>query len=208
MKVARIYCFGDSIMTGTYDPQGGWCDRFKRDMHILTSEAQDGTKRQVYNLGIGGETSRGLAARIETELKARHTQAWPAVVCIGTGKNDGRLRDTVVEVPIEEYEQNLRTIIATARTITDKILLIGIGPCAEEVVSFKDLQYTREQLFHYDKVMEKIATELSIPRVEIYNKLLMAGPAASYRDKLHPSEDGYSLIYEATKPVLLKMLEE
>jgi lysophospholipase L1-like esterase len=208
MKVARIYFFGDSIMTGTYDPQGGWCDRFKQDMHKLTSEAQDGTKRQVYNLGIGGETSRGLVTRIESELKARHGEAWPAIVCIGTGKNDGRLRGGEIEVSLEEYEQNLRTIITKAHGITDKILLIGLGPCAEEVVQFKALQYTREQLARYDAVMKKVTEELSIPRIEIYDMLLEAEPTAFYRDQLHPSEYGYNLIYGAVKPALMELLKD
>jgi acyl-CoA thioesterase I len=209
MQVARIYGFGDSIMAGTYDVYGGWFDHFKQDMHQVTSAAQDGTKRQVYNLGIGGETSRGLVKRIESELRARHSQAWPAIICIGIGKNDSRLRkDGSIEVPIEEYEQNLRDIIAIAQMFSTKILLIGIGPCAEDVIDFKDLTYTRKNLHAYNTVMKKVANELSIGIVDIYDLLVQNEDKAFYRDKLHPSTYGYGLIYAAAKPELLRLLEE
>src|SRR5947207_2764113 len=99
-------------------------------MHRLTLDANDGTKRQMYNLGIGGETSRGLAARIKPELAARHRPEWPAIIIIATGKNDSRTIGVQPAVTIDEYKQNLGTIIAAAREATDKVMAVGMGPCA------------------------------------------------------------------------------
>lgn len=206
MKVARIYAFGDSLVTGTYDTRGGWCDRLKQDMHKITAEAEDGTKRQMYNLGIGGETSRGLARRIKAEIAARHSASWPAIIIIGTGKNDSRLRDGSPEVPIEEYEDNLRSIIAAAREATDKIILVGVGPCAGEAITFKSYTYTRQRLAEYNAVMTKVADELGIQKVEVYDLLLNSRLNVYYRDKLHLSDQGYNMVYEAVKPVLTDML--
>lgn len=208
MRIARIYAFGDSLVAGTYDTHGGWCDRLKQDMHKITAEAQDGTKRQMYNLGIGGETSRGLALRIRAELTARHSAAWPAVIIIGTGKNDSRLRDGLPEVPIDEYEQNLRFVIAVAREITDKIILVGIGPCAEAEIAFKDLTYSRQRLTDYDAVMTKVADELGIIKVEVYELLLNSPSGVFYRDQLHLSDQGYRTVYDVIKPVLMTILTE
>lgn len=208
MKVARIYAFGDSLVAGTYDTQGGWCDRLKQDMHTITAEADDGTKRQMYNLGIGGETSRGLVLRIRPELAARHSAAWPAIIIIGIGKNDSRLRDGVPEVPIDEYEQNLRSIITAAREVTSKIILVGIGPCAEAEIAFKDLAYTRQRLAEYNAVMTKVADELGIVKVEVYELLLNSPASVFYRDQLHLSDQGYRMVYDVIKPVLMTTLAE
>ncbi|NCU38702.1 hypothetical protein EOL96_06670 [Candidatus Saccharibacteria bacterium] len=208
MKVARIYVFGDSLVAGTYDSLGGWCDRLKQDMHKITAEAEDGTKRQLYNLGIGGENSRGLLQRIEQELAARHSNSWPAVIIIGTGTNDSRLRDGMPEVEIEEYEQNLRSILAVARKVTEKIILVGIGPCAEPEIPFKNYVYSHQRLVAYNDVLTRVASELNIAKVEVYKLLSESTTTVHYRDGVHLSDHGYSLIHDAVKPVLLKMLEQ
>ncbi|MDB5178801.1 MAG: peptidase [Patescibacteria group bacterium] len=208
MKVASIYVFGDSLVAGTYDSQGGWCDRLKRDMHRLTQDATDGTKRQMYNLGIGGETSRGLAARIKPELAARHSAAWPAVVIIATGKNDSRLTNGQPEVAPEEYQHNLETSIAAAREVTDKVLLVGMGPCAKAEVTFKTYTYTRERLREYNAICTKTAQRLDVPKVDVFEQILAADPAqVFYRDGLHLSDEGYEIVYQAVKPALLNSLE-
>lgn len=206
MKTARIYAFGDSIVVGTYDTQGGWCDRLKQDLHQVTAEASDGTKRQMYNLGIGGETSRGLAARIKSELSARHTDAWPAVILIGTGKNDSRLNEGLPEITVEEYEDNLRSIIHTSQEVTDKIILVGIGPCAEEEIGFKHYTYSRQRLAKYDAAMTKIASELKVTKLDIYDLLLHSPANVFYRDKLHLNDYGYRIVYDTIKPVLMDLL--
>ena len=206
MKTARVYAFGDSLVTGTYDLQGGWCDRLKRDLHRITAQSQDNTKYQMYNLGIGGESSRGLVTRIKSELEARNSASWPAIIMISTGKNDSRLYNNVPEVPIEEYERNLRQIIAKSDAVSKRMLLIGIGPCAEEEITFKNFIYTRTRLARYDAVMSRVAQELRIPKIDVFQKLLENGPAVFYRDKLHLSDKGYQIIYDLVKPKLFEML--
>lgn len=208
MKVARVYALGDSLVAGTYDSKGGWCDRLKQDMHRITLESTDGTKRQMYNLGVGGETSRGLAARVKSELAARHQAAWPAVVIICTGKNDSRLVDGNPEVTPEEYEQNLRSIISNAQRVTDKIIFVGLGPCAQEVISFKQYTYTRQRLAEYNQIATKVMSELGVTKVDVYQLLLERASEAFYRDQLHPNDVGYQIIYETVKPYLLKALAE
>lgn len=209
MKVARIYIFGDSLVAGTYDTQGGWADRLKRDMHAITLAATDGTKRQLYNLGIGGETSRRLIKRIRPELAARHTPAWPAIVVIGIGKNDSRLTaDGTPEVPIEEFEANLRDAVSAAREVTDRVLGIGMGPCAQDEQSFKDQTYTRERLKAYNQVAMRVYQEIGVPVVDVHDQLLAAGPDVFYRDGLHLSDAGYQILYDAIKPQVLRLIED
>src|SRR5689334_11923117 len=54
-----IYCFGDSITYGECDTErGGWVDRLKT--------ARMAPEVSVFNLGIGGETSRMMRARVKS----------------------------------------------------------------------------------------------------------------------------------------------
>jgi lysophospholipase L1-like esterase len=207
MKLARIYVFGDSLVAGTYDSEGGWCDRLKRDMHRITADSQDGTKYQLYNLGIGGETSRGLAARIKNELAARHTAAWPAVVIIAIGKNDSRLTDGQEEVSLDEYRQNLTTIVEAAREVTDRIMIVGLGPCAAEGVNFKQYVYSRERIAQYEAALTDQAQQLDTPKIDVYDAIASLGERAFYRDNLHLSDEGYAAVYEIIKPYVVEMLD-
>lgn len=207
MKLARIYVFGDSLVAGTYDSEGGWCDRLKRDMHRITADSQDGTKYQLYNLGIGGETSRGLAARVKNELAARHVAAWPAIVIIATGKNDSRLTNGQEAVGLDEYRQNLTTIVEAAREVTDRIMIVGLGPCAAGDVNFKQHVYSRERIVQYDAALTDQAQALGVPKIDVYDAVASLGDRAFYRDNLHLSDEGYAAVYEIIKPRLLKLLE-
>ena len=67
----RILIFGDSIVYGAWDSEGGWVDRLKRDAHKLYFDTKGETKIQILNCGIGGETSRGLLKRVEQEILSR-----------------------------------------------------------------------------------------------------------------------------------------
>jgi lysophospholipase L1-like esterase len=208
MKTARIYVFGDSLVVGTYDTGGGWVDRLKCDMHELTTAAQNGSKYQLYNLGIGGETSRALAKRIEPELNARHNSEWPAICIIAIGKNDTRLINGQPYVSLQEYLQNMGDIIAKARAITQDILIIGLGPCGLERVEFKNYVYTRSRLAEYDMALTELSQHLGVPKVDVFEKLSAPDmQSLFYQDGLHLSEKGYGVLYATIKPHLMELLD-
>ena len=67
--MADVYCFGDSITRGENDPlHGGWVDRLKR-LFIARGLREGDEEVCVFNLGIGGETTRSLKSRFLPELK-------------------------------------------------------------------------------------------------------------------------------------------
>jgi len=128
MKTARIYAFGDSITYGAWDSQGGWCDRLKRKLHQQKLASSENRKFQLFNLGIGGETSRSLLKRFKSEIDARSRADWPAVILIATGANDTRYSpNSAPAVSIEEYRRNLESLLEIAQEYTTKVLC---GNCA------------------------------------------------------------------------------
>lgn len=207
MHQYRILCFGDSIVMGTWDTQGGWVDRLKQ--YFYTEYFERKRKVQVYNLGIGGELSGGLAKRMESEIEARLDSKWEPIIVIGTGKNDSRSRGTPsnYESTPEEYEQNLRNCIEIAQKYSSKILLIGLG-LVDESKQFKDLIYQNSRLKLFNEANKKIAQECQVFRVELQDDMKNVPDLSSwFVDGIHPNDVGYQWLYEQIKPEVLKLLE-
>lgn len=191
---------------GTWDTQGGWVDRLKQYFH--TEYFQGQRKVQVYNLGIGGELSSGLHARIENEIKARLNPNWEPIVVIGTGKNDSRAKKSVsnFESSPEDYEMNLKHCIEIASIYTNRILLVGLG-LVDESRRFKDLFYQNERMELFDKVNMKVAHDLNVRRVDIQKEMQTVPNLSSwFVDGVHPNHVGYQWIYERILPEILKLL--
>lgn len=208
MNTARIYAFGDSQTYGAWDSQGGWCDRLRRRMHAMTLDESLGVKYQMFNLGIGGEHSRALRARIKTELEARHRPDWPPVIIIGTGENDTRHTEGGEPVvPISEYRTNIEEIIATAREYTDRILLVGLTLTKQETQPFKGSFLSHDLLKQYNQALTEIAAKKQLPVVDVIGALAAEHDNVFYKDGVHLNDRGHELVSEAVWTELKKILE-
>lgn len=209
MKTARIYVFGDSITYGAWDSQGGWCDRLKQQLHQRKIGGSENVKYQVFNLGIGGETSRSLLKRFKSEIDARNRADWPAVILIATGANDTRSTEGGVPVvPIAEYRQNLEKLILIAREYTDKILLVGIAPVEHATQQFKGTVLNNELLQSYDAVMMGVAESQAIVKIDVMSQFLAAEPPLFSPDGVHPNDSGHEIIEQLVVAKLDELLKE
>jgi lysophospholipase L1-like esterase len=207
MNQYRILCFGDSVVMGTWDTQGGWVDRLKQ--YFQTEYFARKRKVQVFNLGIGGEFSSGLAKRMQSEIEARLNSKWEPIIIIGTGKNDVRAHGTPnnYDSTPEKYEQDLRNCIKIAQKYSPKILLIGLG-LVDESVQFKDLYYENTRMKLFNEVNKRVAQECEVFRVELQDDMEKLPDLSSwFVDGIHPNYAGYQWIYEKIKPGVLKLLE-
>lgn len=108
----RILFFGDSITQGFWGVEGGWVERIRK--HFDSKAIQDLDKSRepyIFNLGISGETTRGLLKRIENETKARMWRDEPIMVVIAIGTNDDLFEASKQWVPPEEFKVNLEKIV-------------------------------------------------------------------------------------------------
>ena len=199
----RILVFGDSITYGAWDSEGGWADRLKRWAH--QRYIQKGTKLQVINLGIGGDTSRKILARMENEIKARHSASWPFIIILMLGSNDGRIREDIVEVPFDEFATNYREIVRVAKSYTDKVITVGLPPLGQPEIDFKEMQYSDAALERYDSGIRIIASEDNLPFVDV--RPLFTSKDVFSPDLLHPNDNGHEIIYEAVKAEVEKLLD-
>ena len=122
--MAVIYAFGDSITYGAWDVAGS--GRASRLRVWIDAKADKDAEYYclLYNLGIPGETTRGLVKRFETEIKARDrdSENENAVFIFAFGANDSALLDNEgnFAVSIDEFGSNLAGVIEKAKTISKK----------------------------------------------------------------------------------------
>lgn len=207
LKPLRILCFGDSLTYGAWDTEGGWVDLLKRHYH--SKFIKGGNKIQVYNLGIGGETSLGLLQRIEQEIQARKSMEWEVIIIIATGKNDTRAKDKPdnFESDLKTYHKNLNEIITISKRYSKKILLIGFG-AVNETLSFKNLYYSNERIKLFDEINQEIAHRNNIPRIDLYNQMIENSHFNDiYIDRVHPNSLGHKWLFKKILPEIDKLIK-
>jgi lysophospholipase L1-like esterase len=203
----RILVFGDSIAYGSWAAEYGWVELIKREAHKRTVESKGSTKLQVLNQAIGSDCSSKILQRMECEIKSRYSASWPFVFIFSFGTNDERTLDGTVETSIEQFEENIKAIIRTARVYTDRILFVGSPPIGQPDAVFKGQEYSDERLKTYEERLRSVVQAENIPFVPIRPVFEQAGPDGLYSyDHLHPNDAGHMLIAAAVLPELDKLL--
>lgn len=203
----RVLVFGDSITYGAWDTQAGWVERIKRTAHEQTVQSEGKNKVQVINLGIGGDTSTKILKRMPAEIESRYSASWPFVFVITFGANDERSIDGKIETPVEQFEANVKEIIALAKQHSDKILFLGIPPIGKPVVEFKGQEYSDERVKEYEQRLQAIVEDAGLPFVPIRPVFEQAGLDSLYAyDFIHPNDKGHQLIADTIQPRLQEIL--
>ncbi|MEA2003336.1 MAG: hypothetical protein U9O53_00050 [archaeon] len=73
--MTHILVFGDSIVWGAWDSEGGWVDRLKMKINRNAIKAirknPESDYNVIYNLGVAGINIKNVLSRIKSETKAR-----------------------------------------------------------------------------------------------------------------------------------------
>lgn len=208
----RILIFGDSITYGAWDAHGGWADRLKEKLHqsAIDQHANPSKTFQLYNMGISGDTSTGLIARMEPEIVARKSATRPYVILISIGTNDTKGTGSVenIETPAETYEKNIRSLVNIAKKYTTKIIVVGLPPLPEDQVVFLGMYYNRNKINAYNQLCKKVCEDENVEFIDSFSLYLESGDVVSLysEDKLHPSSKGHKILADAVWPKLQIML--
>ncbi len=204
----RVLVFGDSVVDGRWDSQGGWVDRLKRDYNRLYLEKKD-RKHEIMNLGVGGDDSSKLLKRLEPEINARYSASWPFVFVIAIGTNDSRLVDNLEtpQVSEDEFRDNLQKIIEVCKRHGDKILFVSPNSVVEDQTKFKNLYFLVERIKKYDAIISEVAEKNHISKADVLSEFESRDKSKLFfEDDLHPNDAGHELIYSLVKPELDKLL--
>lgn len=209
MNHSRVIIFGDSLTFGQNDTEGGWVDRLKRETISHLVETEGRSKNQIFNLGIGGDTSRGILERFEKELIPRLKEGWSPVLIFAYGVNDSQIDGEKEKVPLSELSNNTQEIIKIARKYTDYIFFVEpmrLG--VDELVWKKTKVYSESRIKRYSKCIEDILEQEKIPFIKT-SSLIPDYAREEYTsfDKLHSNNIGHHFIAEQVKKAL-KLGEE
>jgi lysophospholipase L1-like esterase len=195
-----IYCFGDSITFGEYDSErGGWVDRLK--MACMARFLAHGEPEDcVFNLGIGGETTAMMRARLAAELDARLDPDARSLVTLAYGANDAAECDGRLRVPPEAYVDHLAWAIAEARRRGCEVWLLDItpvAPWADGVRNPTGRLRTNAAVAQYNAVLAALAQRTATPLVAV-NAAFHARDLATLfvADGVHPNAAGHALVAE------------
>lgn len=186
-----ILCFGDSITFGRGEsPCIGWCGRLKEWFESKNEY------NAVYNLGIPGETSKGLLNRFEIELTKRvrylrEEDKFTVIIAIGT--NDLSSADGKHLIKINEFESNIRKLYLFAKKTVDTVYVLSIPPAHTKLGGdWEDSSYMNEDVDRYNHILEEVTTDDFV-------KLTFLDWDSKVPDGIHPDSIGYADMFNQIK---------
>jgi len=210
--MAHVYCFGDSITRGENDPvHGGWVDRLKR-LFIGRFLREGAHEVCVFNLGIGGETTRSLKKRFLPELNARFDREERSIVILAYGANDAARAGKSHLTPAGLYLENLAYCIRAAKRKNAKVLLLNITPvaaAAEGRPTPSGKVRRREFIGRYNAALKLLARENKVPLLDVHRAFVERGSESLFNaDGVHPNADGHGVIYRLALEALTDALKD
>jgi lysophospholipase L1-like esterase len=190
-----IFCFGDSITLGEYDTErGGWVDRLKIACMARFVAGGDAEEDCIFNLGIGGETTRMMRARLTNELEARLDPDVRSLVILAYGANDAAEADGQFLVPLDEYVANLSWAIDEARAHRCDVAFVNVTPIAPQadgVPNRNGRLRANGVVARYNEALAELARRMSVELVDVHG-LLSAHMFSA--DGIHPNAEGHASI--------------
>jgi len=203
----RICVFGDSIVWGAGDQEGGgWVDRFKIDFK------KEERFNEVFNLGNPGESSVGLLERIENECRARMKQKFRKrnAVIIQTGTNDARndLDRGTKNVLLRQFEKNIQEIIQILKKFVDNVIFVGFTPVEEERANSiswgHNVEFKNKDIREYENIIKRVCERNKIHFIGLFEKWEKMDYLKLLEDGLHPNSEGHKKIFEVVRKYLIK----
>lgn len=199
----RVCIIGDSIVAGTGDEAAlGWPGR------LAASAVVEGEDLTVYSLGVRGDTSREVAARWESEARARLPDVFPGALVFAFGLNDcairtwedGRRERRVAQV---ETESMALSVLREARAL-GRVGLVGPAPVDDtregpQLVRGVRQRIRNEDVEDIDRRLAAVAREAGVSYLGVFDALRQDArwpQALRAGDGVHPTAIGYDALAE------------
>lgn len=200
----KIVIFGDSITYGQRDLElGGWVNRLKLKFANDSSLASC----HVFNMGISGQTTGEILARMERECEGRVLEDANNIIVIACGINDTQLVNGEILVGEDIFRDNVRELVRSAKSITAKVVYLGLTPVDEErtnPVWWDRSKCWRNDLIQaYDEIISEICNAEGVRYVYVFDQI----DPKTNDDGLHPSAEGHVVLAEVMHNVLDRQLK-
>lgn len=193
MKKIKLLFQGDSITDA---------GRSYEDPHLLgegyvkfaaqnLQKAYPNVAFEFINLGISGNQTKDLSARLDTDFVA----VQPDILSILIGINDvWHHADDRSWIPDDVFESRLRTVLQTVKEKTSARIMI-LEPF---LIPVEDKLYFREDLYKKIEIIRALAREYAdvfMPTDGLLNAAYIGDEPTSYAaDGVHPTEKGAAFI--------------
>lgn len=199
----NILVFGDSIARGLWDAEeGGWTGRMRKEVHRGTVDEE--YYREVYNLGVSGNTSFDLLNRFEEELKRRVSED-PANIIFQVGMNDTQVENSSGRhvTAKENFRGNIRELVSIADRLAQNTYFLGLTPVDESKVDpmqWKETHsYRNNDIQAYDNVLRSVVQRSSARYIHLFDRLHSQKWKDQLWDGVHPDTEGHQRIFEIMK---------
>lgn len=205
----KVLVFGDSITQGFWDvAMGGWVARIRK--HYDQKEQSTGRERPtIFNLGVSAHASDNLLDRIENETKARMNKE-PIVIVIAIGVNDARIKTDGNYMEVNQYKDNLASLLKMARKYSDQVMFVGLTPCVDDLthpVTWGSTVYDNSRIKEFDSALFEFCEANNVPIVEMYDAFSKEQAKRDLLpDGLHPNDDGHQFMADLILPKLEELV--
>jgi acyl-CoA thioesterase I len=187
----KIIGFGDSITNG--GEASALHLRFQQRYGAYLGEKFPKAEISVENGATGGDATRQGLARLEEKVLTRD----PDLVLLGFGMND----HNVNSVPVDEFEENLITMVKRIREATgaDVLLFSAFPP-------HPDWKFGSHRMEHYAAATKRAAKRSNAAFADVHavwaNVLKRKDASSLLGNNInHPNDFGHALYFEALKSV-------
>ncbi len=185
-----VLAFGDSITAS-----GRWF-----------SEAEKLLDTKIVNKAVGGWNSREGRAEFDKVIANR-----PDILLLSFGMNDSAL-DMAKHVPLDDYVDNMRYMITTARKNGVKVILVienPIGPDAyytrHDKTVFEPYGGICNYYYRYVEAARALAAEYNLVYMDMFDIFSAQDDYNRFlQDGVHPNDNGYKLYEKALAEALAK----
>ena len=200
----KILVFGDSITYGQRDLEmGGWVNRLRLRIANDSSIASC----HVFNMGISGQTSGEILARIDRECEGRVLEDANNIIVIACGINDTQVIGGEVLVDEESFRNNVTELIRHAKTHTSKVIYLGLTPVDDNrtnpIAWDRSRTWRNDLVQRYDEIISEICREEGIRYVYVYDQI----DAETNDDGLHPSAEGHEILADIMYNVIDRQIK-
>jgi len=178
-----VLVFGDSLSAGYgIDVDQSWTTLLQARL------LEQGYEHRVVNASISGETTEGVATRIESAMDTFD----PDLIILELGGNDG-LRG----FPPARMKSNLDKIIRTGKGAGADVVMLAI-----RIPPNYGQRYTEA----FEGVFRELAEEHEVPWLEFFLEGVALDPALMQADGIHPNAAAQPILLDNAWPVINQAL--
>ena len=128
------------------------------------------------------------------------------VIAVGTNDSKGKSEPDALQVPHDEFRENLKKILDIAKSHTSSVLMLGLLPVDETRTNpFEDTYFTNARIQEYNVIIKEVCGEKEIPLLELYDEFIANSDyITKLADGLHPNTEGYDWMFEKVKGFLIQ----